>query len=507
MMDKIILRVENNSTFILGKLHKDIYQGLRKHVSYMPLNAAYLIKNKGSNNGWDGSISTICYSRSHCKCFVPKDGVHFPTGLLSKVRNYLKDFDVDVSLVDNRSKVSKTIGYSLDSNCILRDYQKEVIDLSYEVTRGIVKVATGGGKTVIAAGLISKLGVAPFVFYVTSIDLLEQAYSSFNQFIRVNGQPIEIGRIGGKYCEIKDITIMTIQTAVRAFGAEYEKLDEEEKEENDSLELTKKYVDIKNLILNTKGLIVDEVQHVARKSCQIVLDNCINAKYKYGFSATPYRDLGDDILIEGCFGKTISDISASFLIRKGYLIKPTINIVPVNNMRGTKFFSYSEAYKKAIAENTYRNSLISKIVMNMAENDRKILILVKNIRHGNILQALIKDCFFINGSHTGDERKNHIELMKKGLAKITCATSIFDEGIDRPILDTLVLCGAGKSSTRALQRVGRVIRPYTNGEYVKKDAVVIEFKDDVKYMLDHFNKRIKIYKTEPEFDIDFMRIP
>ena len=50
------------------------------------------------------------------------------------------------------------------------------------------------------------------------------------------------------------------------------------------------------------------------------------------------------------------------------------------------------------------------------------------------------------------------------------ASKIFDQGVDIPNLDALVLAGSGKSSGRALQRIGRVIRNAPG----KKKAIVVE---------------------------------
>lgn len=87
-------------------------------------------------------------------------------------------------------------------------------------------------------------------------------------------------------------------------------------------------------------------------------------------------------------------------------------------------------------------------------------------------------------------------------SSITIASSIFDEGIDVKPLDALILAGGGKSQTRALQRIGRVIRPFDS----KKDAVVVDFFDDMKYMRNHSKKRIKMYGTEKRFNIKNLEI-
>ena len=85
---------------------------------------------------------------------------------------------------------------------------------------------------------------------------------------------------------------------------------------------------------------------------------------------------------------------------------------------------------------------------------------------------------------------------------MTLASTIFDEGIDCRPLDTLILAGSGISQTRALQRVGRTLRPYDG----KEEATVIDFEDNCKYMLKHSRKRRKMYETESRFDIKYLDI-
>ena len=87
--------------------------------------------------------------------------------------------------------------------------------------------------------------------------------------------------------------------------------------------------------------------------------------------------------------------------------------------------------------------------------------------------------------------------MRIGEPQITIASTIFDEGIDVRPLDTLILAGGGKSPTRALQRIGRILRPYKG----KNNAIAVDFMDTCKYMQGHSSQRLKIYKTEEEFDI------
>lgn len=502
LQPKITLRIGDTVTWIEGKLNKEVYAELKKALGYQDPNARWQMgnaKGKGKNN-WDGWKTTVCYNRKFCRCKVKKDGTHFPTGLFSRARDFFKLENVPYDIIDARTVVKLSNRYSMSSEFEPRDYQGDIIGKAVKAERGIIKMATGGGKTATASGIISEIGATPFIFYVTSLDLLKQAKSELERFIRFDGKPIECGIIGGGHCEIKDINIMTVQTAVRSLGGKFTKYDDEDGADNAKYDKNDKKK-IADLIKNAKGIMCDEVQHWAAKTCQTIADHSQNARYRFGLSATPWRDEGDDILIDACFGKPIVDLNASFLIEKGILVKPTIYFVhmPRLSLEG----SYQTVYKEGVVENIERNTMIANIAHQMTLNQRQTLILVKHIDHGETLESMIPNSFFINGSHKAKEREAWIQKMRDQQAKVTIATSIFDEGVDVKPLNGLILAGSGKSQTRALQRVGRVIRSYTDPVtgIKKNDAFVVDFHDNTRYLLSHSKKRRSIYQTEPQFDI------
>jgi len=505
-MTPINLRVTDSTTYVIGKLSKEAYAELKKTLGYEDPNAMW---KATSNKNWDGVITTVCYNQKYCKCAIKKDGVHFPTGLLGRACDFFKAYAIPFLIIDNRSSFGSNqllIGTNHDFQ--VRDYQQDVIEKSAKQQRGIIKVATGGGKTAIGAGIIAKLGIGPFIFYVTSQDLLRQAKSELEKFLNVAGMPLEVGVIGGGKCDIRDVNIMTVQTAVRALGEKFQKFDDEEGEKEEiSPEMKAKYDIIANLIHSAKGMICDEVQHWAARTCQVIADHSYNARFRFGMSATPWRDMGDDLLIDSCFGKMIAEINASFLIRKGILVRPSIYFVHTKKKMDNEI-TYQTAYKEGIVENEERNLMIANIAQNMVSQGRHVLVLIKHIDHGETLEAMIPDSIFLNGSHTNKVRAAHIQAMKDKKAPITIASSIFDEGVDVKVLDGLILAGSGKSQTRALQRVGRVIRTYEDIStgFVKKDAYVVDFYDNMRYMKGHSDARRRIYETEPEFIVkDFIK--
>lgn len=499
------LLVENQSTTIEDAnklLRGEPYQALKKELGYLPENNIWRPGAKFN----DGYVTTVCYSREHCKCELKKDGIHFPTGLISRAVNFFKEQNIPFSVVDIRPNIlPRDIPLALSDSSIPRDYQIEAIEKAVNAQRGLIKIATGGGKTMVGAGIIAALGVRPTIFYVTSTDLLRQAKSEIEKFVHRSGKPIKVGAVGGGFKDVQDVTVMTVQTAIRAVGGKYQKFDEEDNDDQTDIDDIKR--DVAELIHEAKLCICDEVQHWRADTCQAIADHSFSCRWRYGMSATPWRDAGDDILIDACFGRPICDINASYLIRRGFLVKPYIAFVPIKNLKGEDFGAYPTTYKQGIVENEYRNEWIAKLAKKLYETGRHVLILVQQIAHGEKLQEIIPDSVFVHGSSSNKSRAMHIALMQSGKAPITISSTIFDEGIDVKPLNALILAGGGKSATRALQRIGRVIRPYTYPDGTEKtEAYVYDLYDHLRYLSRHGFARRKIYKTEPEFVIEDMDI-
>jgi hypothetical protein len=83
----VTLRVTDASTFVQGKLSKELYQEFKRTLGYKDPNAIWRGKNA---KNWDGYITTVCYDKARCRCSIKKDGVHFPTGLYSRALDFLK---------------------------------------------------------------------------------------------------------------------------------------------------------------------------------------------------------------------------------------------------------------------------------------------------------------------------------------------------------------------------------------------------------------------------------
>lgn len=477
---KVTLRVDNNVTYIDGSISREHYKMLKRELGFLPKDAIWRIRQNEAiaadnpqeawRKNWDGYISTLC-AKGHCRCFLKKRDMHFSSGLLYLARKFFDDHGITYNILDIRTKYpNKDRDFTMSDDYEIRDYIIPVVEKSVKWGRGIIRMATGGGKTPTACHIIANLGRVPVVFYVTSIDLLHQAKSELEKFIRLDGLPVKVGHIGGGEVDIQDITVMTIQSAIRALGAKWQKYDDEDKNEKEGTAIEKNRTAIADLISSARVLVADEIQHWAAETCQIISDASISARYRFGMSATPWRDGGDDILIEACFGKKIADIDASVLIDKGFLIKPEIFFIPMTNMQRLPKSTYPAVYKQAIVQNPLRNQWIMNIATSMAEQGRIILILCKYISHGKLLEKLIPGSVFLHGAVSGKKRKAHLDKMRVKEAGVTIATSL-------PYSEPLLICNNGIISQI---EIGDLCENYS--ENVKHREIEILASQDGKIM-------------------------
>ena len=337
--------------------------------------------------------------------------------------------------------------------------------------------------TLVLAGMIAQFDVKPVVVMSPKATLAYQLRDEIAKFLGVH-----VGILTGESTDIQDITVATPQTALKS-----------------------------DILTEAKALLVDECQFLGSYTLFSVARKAKNAYYRCAVSATPWRDGDDDLLIEAAINvrNPKSNVNASTLIKKGkltpvelYFIKQEANCEWLG--------SYAETYNKAIVYNEDRNSkIISKIKESVANDYGSVLVLIGKLHHGNLLLNKIRNeienkefdfvhenqtfhlhtAEFINGSTSMEERMAILEAARQEKVKFLIGSTIADEGLDVPALKVLILAGAGKSSTRAFQRVGRVLRLFKG----RNVARVYDFMDMMPTFYKHFMYRKALYCTEPEW--------
>jgi superfamily II DNA or RNA helicase len=375
----------------------------------------------------------------------------------------------------------------------LRDYQKKCLEAALTERRGIIEIATGGGKTLIAAHIIHALS-RPALFLVHTRDLL---YQTIEVLERELGIPV--GYAGDGKINIKPVTVATVQTCARAMDIKLDSAPDGEHLASDKPPPQTAADQLRDFIKTVPVAIFDECHHLPTETAYGLAHVMHGAFWRFGLSATPYRADRQDMLMEAALGPKIFSARASTLIEKGYLVPPRIRFLPVPPLilkSGT--VEYSELYSCYVVENRRRNKLVVDAAQEQASMGNTVLILVTHVRHGEVLRDLLGGVPLLQGSDAPEERRRVFAALQEKSCPIAIATTLADEGLDIPSLNCVVVASAGRSETRVLQRIGRALRPFPG----KECAVIIDFMDDAPYLREHASDRLELYKTESRFILE-----
>lgn len=441
----------------------------------------YWFSPKYKDGTWDG--------KTH---FLTRPDLKFPTGLLFIVEEYFKELDAEYKIINGRGwPVSNgfiTVKKDMLHGIKLRDYQLAAIQKGIEAGRGIFEVATGLGKTEIAAGIIKALGLRT-LFMVHTQDLLYQTAKRLSE--RLGKQ---IGIIGdGEFSIEPGIVVATVQSLTsRMF----------QRTKDGNYILHKKLGQgMKQLINSFKVMFQDETHHSSSISFYRIGMFMHGAYYRFGLSGTPLRrnDI-NNMKVMALTGDVIYTMLAEEGIEKGHLSDIEVRII--ENTEDVFGDEWRQLYRDGIVLSKHRNSLITEIVGDMYRLHRRQLILVRHIEHGKILQRMLANHYhipavFLSGKDPAWKReqvkgKFNIQDMKDG-GFVLIASPIFDEGVDIPEIDVLIHAPAGKSETKLIQRTGRGLRKKKSGNKL----IVYDFDDkNTRFLNKHSEKRIATYKNE-----------
>lgn len=401
----------------------------------------------------------------------------FPTGHLHIVTDFLNEEEMPYQIIDERREdpvdidLLKYLCEDMLHGITLRIDQIEAIGKAILLCRGVIHMPTGTGKTEVAIG-ITKILNLPTLFLVNSKSLLHQTQERFIKRLDSDGE--EIGIIGdGINAPGTLVTVATVQS----FDHMKERSQQEFSQE------IRKY----------RVIIFDECHHASAKTWYTVGTWAHNAYYRFGFSGTPMdRDEIDSMKLMSIMGQTIYKRKTTDAIEDGDLCK--IEMEMIENKNCVSGDSWGEIYTKGIVRDERRNALISTKAIEHKINGDKVLILVRHIEHGIILSRMLQryPVHFLYGSHTHAERETVIHWFNDGAGKILIASGIFDEGIDIPEINVLIVASGGKSDVKTIQRIGRGLRKKLDGGSLK----AYDFIDHSEFLLKHSIRRASIYERE-----------
>lgn len=371
-----------------------------------------------------------------------------------------------LEVFENRIVLGEHITYK--SNIKLFDYQERVCQKAVLRKNGIIVMPAGSGKTQTALEIVAKLGLKT-LWITHTIDLLNQSYDR----AKSNFEDVGLGKIANGKIQIgTHITFATVQTL--------------------------KSIDLQEYADTWDCIIVDECHRVcgtpAKAGMFYKVINKLVARYKYGLTATPYRNVkGTEKAMFSLLGKTIIELDKDVIgdrIIPATIIKTKTNFaeIPDECLEVDGTIKYA-TLTTALSEDEERNNLILKLLRDCKNN--YTLVLADRVKQLYYLQEKLGYGNVIDGKTKKDIREKAIEEVRTGKQRVLFATyGLAKEGLDIPRLDRLILASPHRDKATVIQAVGRIERKFEN----KEKPICYDLVDPIQYFKNMYSNRKSYYR-------------
>lgn len=358
-----------------------------------------------------------------------------------------------------------------NESIVLRSQQVTAINKFLSNTQGICVLPTAVGKTIVTAILshqIEKYGRS--IIIVPSKDLVLQTEHDYKLF------GLDVGVFYGDRKELnKTHTICTWQglsSLIRNKDKHGETV-------------------LRDIFENRICVITDEA-HTAQSAelKRILVDETAHVPIRWGLTGTFPREEHNQCALTCYIGENLMEITTSELQDEGSLARCNVNIWQYVDKR--KFGNY-RSESSELAKDLDRLSHLAERIVTEVLPTGNTLILVSNIATGDLLESMIPNSVFINGSVLTKKRKEQYERVKtEDNITIIATFGVASVGINMNRLFNLVLFEAGKSFTRVIQSIGRGLRVAADKDHVE----IYDICSTTKYSKLHSATRIKYYKEK-----------
>ncbi|AUV81896.1 DNA repair helicase [Salinigranum rubrum] len=368
---------------------------------------------------------------------------------------------------------------SLSTTYDLREYQRDALDAWQRANRrGVVELPTGAGKTVVAIAAMVSLD-RPTLVVVPTIDLLEQWRRELEAEFDV-----EVGQFGGGEQRQESVTVSTYDSA-------YLRADD---------------------VGDQFGLVVfDEVHHLGGEGYQDIA-RLLAAPARLGLTATFERPDGAHRAIEELVGPRVyaldvDDLAGEHLAdydikrievalsdeeRRRYdaAQETFVDYLRTSNLDMRSGADYQKLVMRSGNDPRAREALLAKqrarrVMMNAdAKVDSLASILDRHrddrvivfTAHTDLVYRLSERFLLpaVTNETGAAERRQILERFREGTYSRVVTANVLDEGVDVPDANVAVVLSGSGSEREFTQRLGRILRPKSDGRRALLYEVVTE---------------------------------
>jgi superfamily II DNA or RNA helicase len=412
-------------------------------------------------------------------------GGKFATGFLPVLLRFIEETypDLEVEIIDQRENLPqfcRVFQSKIGPNEVNEQYihQKGLI-LAYDnyikfreiklyFPQGVCDTSTNSGKTSVIAGIYLNLTTIERILIIIH---RKTVYDQLVKFFKLIVP--EVGQINADRYEIKPVTIGMIQTMAKHLDDPNRKKD----------------------LAQFTVLAIDECHLGGASMYAKVSVHCTGAGMRIGTSGTAFdsNNVINKMISVGILGPKIAYISKREMMDAGISCPVKVFTHLSNTILRAPVLDYTSCLETLVYKSIERVSIIGRIIKERSKIG-PVLIAIDKTNHGLFLQEQLKNIGIETElTHSKDKDiTRKIEAFTNGEIDALISTSVLREGVNMPLIQTIIYASGGISKVSIKQWMGR-------GERLHESKTEFEFHDimDVgKYVMGHSLKRLKIYYDE-----------
>ena len=323
----------------------------------------------------------------------------------------------------------------------LRDYQARAVEAFERGGSGVVVLPCGAGKTIVGAASMAAVGAKALILVTNAVSARQWRDELIR---RTNLTEDEIGEYSGQVKEIKPVTIATYQILTSRRKGEYAHL---------SL-----------LDAQDWGVIVyDEVHLLPAPVFKLTAD--LQARRRLGLTATLVREDGREGDVFSLIGPKRYDAAWKDIEAQGFIAPASCFEVRIDLTESERMdYAISEDQDRyRIASSTIVKQPIAKRIIEK-HPDESVLVIGQYIDQlESMAEAL--GAPLITGQTPVDEREQLFQAFREGSERILVVSKVANFSVDLPDASVAIqISGSFGSRQEEAQRLGRLLRPKSNGQ-------------------------------------------
>jgi ATP-dependent helicase IRC3 len=366
----------------------------------------------------------------------------------------------------------------------LRDYQIECLRTIKQrrdegITRQLVALPTGTGKTTIFANLPETLSQNKMLVLAHREELLDQAQEKLKTFNP--DLDVQIEQADRHASPRADIVIASTATIGRKDCPRIQAFNPDD----------------------WPVLICDEAHHSVATTYTNIFDHFgifqDPNKLLVGWTATPRR--GDSIGLDAVFQDVVFHRDIREMIESGWLcsitgyrIKTDADISGVHTHSG----DFAEGELSLAVDIESRNKLAVESYKTYCAGRRALVFCVNKEHTNHMAEAFNKagiECGIVLGDTPSEERADTLLRLRQGTIKVVANCMVLTEGFDLPSLSAIIMARPTQSSLLYTQAIGRGTRTDPG----KKNLVVVDLTDNSR--LHNLASLPVLFGLSPDFDL------